>query len=240
MFEPKTWTHELRRRAGNLWLLKMLVTVGGIAIFFYAYFWVMRHLLSTVTVMPLTRIDDLVPFSPPSFPLYASLWVYVALGPALVKDGRELATWGAVSFAIAVIGLGIFMVLPTKIPDPAIDWSRYPSLAFLKTVDVSGNACASLHVAFAVFTAVVLHRLLTAIHVPRTLLACNALWCLGIVFSAMATRQHVALDVIAGSILAGAASIVYVGAGRRMPSRTESVDFAAPRSAGNSNKVLPI
>jgi membrane-associated phospholipid phosphatase len=231
VLEQKTWTYELKRRAGNLWLLKMLATTGGIAIFFYAYFWVMRHPLSAATVMPVTWIDDLVFFSPQSFPLYVSLWVYVALGPALAKDGRELAAWGAVSFAMAVIGLGLFMVLPTKIPNPAIDWSRYPSLAFLKTVDVSGTACPSLHAAFAVFTAVVLHRLLTAIHAPRTLLVCNALWCLGIVYSAIAIRQHVALDVIAGSILAGAGSIVYMAGGRRMPGRTEPVDFAAPGSS---------
>jgi membrane-associated phospholipid phosphatase len=217
--EPKTWTHELKRRAGSLWVRKMLATMGGIAIFFYAYFWVMRHSLSAATVMPVTWIDDLVLFSPQSFPLYASLWVYIALAPALAEDGRELAAWGAASFAMTVIGLGLFVALPTKVPDFAIDWSRYPSLEFLKRADVSGNACPSLHAAFSVFTAVVLHRQLTAIRAPRTLLACNALWCLGIVYSAIATRQHVALDVIAGSVLAGTASIVYVGAGR-MPSRT--------------------
>src|SRR5713226_8511083 len=120
--QPETWTHELKRRAGSLWVLKMLATLGGIAIF-----------------------------------LYASLWVYVSLGSTLTKDGRELAAWAALSFAMVVIGLGIFMVLPTKVPDFAIDWSRYPSLEFLKRADVSGNACPSLHAAFSVFTAVVLH-----------------------------------------------------------------------------------
>src|SRR5713226_4286285 len=137
--QPETWTHELKRRAGSLWVLKMLATLGGIAIF-----------------------------------LYASLWVYVSLGSTLAKDGRELAAWAALSFAMVVVGLGIFMALPTKVPDFAIDWSR----------------CPSLHAAFSVFTAVVLHTQLTAIRAPRALLACNALWCLGIVYSAMATRQH--------------------------------------------------
>jgi membrane-associated phospholipid phosphatase len=230
VLEPKTWTRELKTRAGNLWVFKMLATMGGIAIFFCAYFWVMRHPLSAATVMPAIWIDGLVPFSPRSFPLYASLWVYVALGPALAKDGVEVASWGAASFAMAVIGLGLFIVLPTTVPDPAIDWSRYPSLAFLKRVDVSGNACPSLHAAFAVFSAVVLHRQLTAVRAPRILLACNALWCLGIVYSTIATRQHVALDVIAGAVLAGAASIVYVRASRE-PSRSEPVDFAAPGSS---------
>jgi PAP2 superfamily protein len=219
--QRETWTHELRRRVRTLWALKMLATVIGVAVFFYAYFWVMRHPLSAATAMPMTWIDDLVSFSPQSFLLYASLWVYVALGSALARDGLELAAWGAACFAMTVVGLGIFMALPTKVPDFAIDWSRYPSLEFLKAIDVSGNACPSLHAAFAVFTAVVLHGQLTAIRAPRALLVCNALWCLGIVYSAMATRQHLALDIIAGSVLAGAVSIAYVAAGRMRLTSTE-------------------
>lgn len=212
--EPETWRHELRTRAGNVFVLKMLATMGGIAAFFYAYFWVMRHPLSAVTVMPVTWIDDLVFFFPSSLLLYASLWVYVSLGSVLLKEPRELAAWGAASFAMIVVGLGIFLVLPTKVPDSAIDWSQYPSLQFLKTVDVSGNACPSLHAAFAVFTAVVLHGNLTAVRAPRILLAFNVLWCLGIVYSTIATRQHVSLDIVAGALLAGAVSVAYVGAVR--------------------------
>ena len=159
-------------------------------------------------------IDDLVPFSPQSFFLYASLWVYVALGSLFTKDGRELAAWAAACFSMIIVGLGIFMALPTKVPDFAVDWSQYPSLEFLKVVDASGNALPSLHAAFAVFTGVVLHGQLTAIRAPRAVLACNVLWCLGIVYSAMATRQHLALDIIAGAVLAGAVSIAYVAAGR--------------------------
>lgn len=215
MFGQKTWKDELKERASHRLALKTLVTVGGIAIFFYAYFWVMRHPLSAETVMPLTWIDELIPFSPGFFFLYASLWIYVSLGAVLAGDARELATWGAVSFAMAVIGLGIFMAVPTKVPNAAIDWSQYPSLQFLRTVDVSGNACPSLHVAFAAFTAVVLHRQLRAMRSPQALVACNLLWCLAIVYSTIATRQHVALDVVAGALLAGVSAVAYARAGQR-------------------------
>jgi len=208
--EPGTWKHELRARLRTLWMLKMFSTMGGIALFFYAYFWVMRHPLSAVTVMPATRLDDLVAFSPHSFFLYVSLWAYVALSSALLKDAQELAAWGAASLVMIVVGLGIFLALPTKVPDPAIDWSRYPSLQFLKTVDVSGNACPSLHAAFAVFSAVVLHRALAAVRSTRTLLVFNLAWGLGIVYSTVATRQHVVLDVIAGSLLAAAGAVAYI------------------------------
>jgi hypothetical protein len=230
--EPKAWKHRLSERLRTLWLFKMLTTMGAIAAFFYAYFWVMHHPLSAVTVMPVIWIDDLVSFQPRSLYLYATLWVYLALGTALAKDLRELVAFGAASLAMIVVGLGIFMLVPTKVPDFPIDWDRYPSLAFLKTVDVTGNACPSLHGAFAVFTAVVLHRHLTEIGAGRSLFAGNLLWCLGILYSTVATRQHVALDIIAGSILAGAAAILYLAASR-VPGRSgrEVVDFAGSRSS---------
>jgi len=214
VLEPNTWKDELAKRLRTRWLFKMLSTMIGIAGFFYAYFWVMRHPLSAMTAMPLTWMDELVVFWPQSFLLYISLWVYVGLGTALAKDLRELTAFGASSLVMIVVGLGIFMIAPTKVSGFPIDWSRYPSLAFLRSVDIAGNACPSLHAAFAVFTAFVVHSHLTAIRAARALRVCNVLWCLGILYSTMATRQHVALDVIAGSVLAVPASILYARAGR--------------------------
>lgn len=210
--EPGNWQQALKARAGTLWVFKMLSTAGGIAIFFQAYFWVMRHPWSAVTVMPVTWVDGLVGFHPQTFALYASLWVYMSLVAALAKDLRELAAFGAASLGMSVVGLGIFILLPTKVPEFAIDWSLYPSLQFLKSVDATGNACPSLHAAFSVFTVLALRAQLTAMGAPRWLLAFNVLWCLGILYSAMATRQHVALDVVAGVALGGVVSIAYLGA----------------------------
>jgi len=210
--ERKTWKRELAGRLGTLPALKMVSTTLGIAGFFYAYFWVMRHPFSAVTVMPLTWIDELVPFQPRSFLLYASLWLYISLGTALARDLRELAAFGAGSLAMTVVGLCIFVLAPTQIPDFPVDWNQHPSLMFLKTIDATGNACPSLHAAFAVFTAFAIHRQLSASHADRALLVGNVLWCLGILYSTMALRQHVALDVLAGAVLGGPASVLYAGA----------------------------
>jgi len=216
--ESKTWRQELAKALRTMWLFKMLSTMGAIAVFFYAYFWVMRHPLSTVTTMPEIGIDELISFQPQSFFLYVSLWVYVTFGTALARDLRELAAYGAASLVMAVIGLGIFMLAPSEAPHFAFDWHRYPSLAFLKTVDVSRNACPSLHAAFSVFTGFVLHRHLAAARAPRGLAIANVLWGLGILYSAIATRQHVALDVIAGSALGILGAFVYLAA-IRLPGR---------------------
>ncbi|MGH8689008.1 MAG: phosphatase PAP2 family protein [Burkholderiales bacterium] len=200
---------KLRARIRTLWVLKTLGTAGGIAAFFWAYFWVMRHPLGDVAVMPVVGLDRLIGFHPGSFPLYASLWVYISLGSALARNLRELAAFGAASLGMSVLGLAIFMLLPTRVPVTAIDWALYPSLQFLKTVDVTGNACPSLHAAFCVFTAGVLYRELGSLAAPAWLRWTNLVWCLGILFSTVATRQHVALDAIAGIALGLATAMTY-------------------------------
>lgn len=204
-------------RIASRWLFKMLATVGCIALFFYAYFWVMRNPLSAVTTMPTLWLDELVGFHPQAFPLYASLWVYIALGTALAKEFRELALFGLASLGISVAGFAAFMLLPTRVPDFGIDWALHPWLAFMKSVDVTGNACPSLHAAFCVFAAAALHAHLRSMGAARWLLAANLLWGLGILYSTVATRQHVALDVIAGAALGGVAAAAYLAALRRTP-----------------------
>ena len=87
-------------------------------------------------------------------------------------------------------------------PAFAVDWSQYPSLQFLKATDAGGNAFPSLHVAFAVFSAMVLARQLRSVRAPAWVRALNLLWALGIVYSTLATRQHVLLDVLGGTLLA--------------------------------------
>jgi len=68
-------------------------------------------------------------------------------------------------------------------------------------MDASGNARPSLHVATAVFSGIWLHHLLRRFGAPQWVLIVNWTWCIGIVYSTLATRQHVAADVLAGFVL---------------------------------------
>jgi membrane-associated phospholipid phosphatase len=197
---------------GTLWVLKMLGTAGGIALFFNAYFWAMRHPLGEATVMPEIWIDRLIGFQPLSFFVYAFLWVYISFGTALARNLRELVIFGLASLAMSLAGLVIYIVLPTRAPNPSIDWSQYPWLDFLRSVDVAGNAFPSLHAAFCVFTAVALHDQMKTLGEARWPRVANGLLCAGILYSTMATRQHVALDVMAGVILGAAVALPYLKA----------------------------
>ena len=71
----------------------------------------------------------------------------------------------------------------------------------IKDIDFSGNACPSLHVASAVFSALWLDRVFRMVTAPLLLRVVSALHCLAILWSTVATRQHVVLDVLAGAVV---------------------------------------
>lgn len=184
----------------HFWL-KQWGTFAIMTGFFVLYFTVLNNPVFPVTLMPLTPVDRWIGFQPAALVFYVSLWIYVPLLPSLMTDRRELWRYAAAVGVMSFIGLGIFVLWPTTIPRPDIDWSQHPSLAFLKTIDASGNACPSLHVAFAVFTALGLDCLLRRLGSGRLLRFANFFWGAGIVYSTLATKQHVALDALGGLVL---------------------------------------
>jgi membrane-associated phospholipid phosphatase len=193
-----------------MWPTKIIGTTIIMTAFFVAYFWLLNHERHPVTIVPPIFIDRMIAFRPGALPLYVSLWFYVTLAPALINNRRELLSYGAATVALSAVGFAIFILWPTAVPKPDINWSHHPSVAYLKDVDASGNAFPSLHVAFAVFTAVWLGRILRAMGLGRAVRALNWLWCLGIVYSTVAIRQHVALDAIAGAALGAAFAVLHL------------------------------
>lgn len=198
------WLRRIGPRLRALWPAKLIGIPLGMAAFFAVYFQLLRHPVFPVTTVPLIAIDRVLGFRPEALPLYASLWIYVSLAPGLMVARRQLVSYGLAALLLSSIGFGIFFFLPTAVPGSGADWSSHPSFALLKAADASGNACPSMHVAFAVFTAVWLGRLLRETGAGRPVRALNWAWCLGIVYSTLAIRQHVALDALSGAALGAA------------------------------------
>ncbi|HCN90132.1 MAG TPA: hypothetical protein DIT28_13295, partial [Oxalobacteraceae bacterium] len=98
--DRRSWRSELLRRLRTLWRLKLTVTTMAITTFLMAYFWVLAHPFFPITVMPLTALDRAIGLRPETLPVYLSLWVYVSLVPALLRSGRELASYGAATLAM--------------------------------------------------------------------------------------------------------------------------------------------
>ena len=196
-----TWVQSLFRRLRTLWVTKMVGTTLGISGFFVLYFWVLRSMAAEAVTVPMTPVDHWIHVSEFALLPYVSLWLYVSLAPALAANMAALRMYIAGALVISGLGLATYWLFPTTTPGFGIDWSDYPALQMLKASDLGGNAFPSLHVAFAAYSAVVIASELRALGAPPWLRGGNWLWCAAIVYSTLATRQHVLLDVLGGLLL---------------------------------------
>ena len=198
---PSNWLSRAPTRLKSHFWLKCVGTPLFMTGFFVAYFTVLRHPPSPPLTIPTTAPDRWIAFQPLALIPYVSLWVYVTLPASLIVVRRELLSHTIGAFALSVIGLAIFVIWPTTAPTPDIDWTLHPTMQFLKNVDASGNACPSLHAAFAVFACLWLARQLNECGAGRLSHGLNYFWAATIVYSTVATRQHVAIDAITGALL---------------------------------------
>jgi len=198
------WTQEFLRLLRYRFWLKFLGISGFNWLFFTGYFHVLRHPLQSATPMPLTVVDEWIGFQPWAFWAYVSLWVYVGFPAGLSRDLRSLLRQGAWAACLCLTGLGIFYLLPTTVPSAAVAAAHtaHAGFAVLQGLDAPGNACPSLHVATALFSTAWIHRLLRELQAARWAFVLNVLWAGLIVYSTLAIKQHVLLDVLGGTALA--------------------------------------
>lgn len=197
---PAVLTQVLSRSRRLFWL-KLVGISGFMWLFFAAYFHLLRQPAQAVFQMPLTALDRWLPFQEWALPAYLSLWLYVGLAPGLMPGFRTLLSYGLWACALCVAGLACFYLWPTAIPaytGPAPDAVLY---RLLQGVDAAGNACPSMHVASACYTGLWLDRLIKAIGGAGAWRLGNLVWAGLIVYSTLAVKQHVVLDVLAGALL---------------------------------------
>ena len=185
----------------NDFWFKFLGTSAFISLFFCAYLFLLKNPAFPVTTIPLTVVDQWIGFSPLALIPYLSLWLYCSFPVALMPTRARLLNFGFWIGAMCLLALSIFYWLPNAVPPASIDWEQYPGVAFLKGVDAAGNACPSLHVAAAVYSSFWLYWLVWELRLGWRVQSVQVLWGVAIVYSTMATKQHVSLDVLAGVVL---------------------------------------
>lgn len=205
--QKAAWYRQIGPRIRQHTFLKVVGTAIFMSVFFVGYFHVLRHPVYTVTQMPLTALDRAIGFYPPALLAYVSLWVYVTIPPTLLRTVRELVAYGWWIGGLCVVGLTLFFFWPTAIPPQPLDFAKYPGFQVLQGVDAAANACPSLHVGTAVFSAIWLDRLLWEMGAGKAVRALNWCWLAAIAYSTLAIKQHVALDVYAGLLLGAAMAL---------------------------------
>jgi membrane-associated phospholipid phosphatase len=209
------------RRIVHHFLLKLIGISAFMWAFFVAYFYLLRHPAFPMREMPLTVLDRLIPFEPVAMLPYLSLWFYVGIVPGVMWTLRALVVHGLWAAGLCSVGLACFYFWPTAVPATALGVTNHPALVLLQGVDAAGNACPSLHVATAMFSAICLESLLRQLGVPRMLRVTNAAWFVAIAYSTLAVKQHVVVDVLAGALLG---AVFAWGALRWRPADTVPAD----------------
>ncbi len=211
------WSTELGIRFRRHLLLTLVGISAFIFVFFIGYFYVQGNPVFPPTVMPLTALDRLIPFQPYALGAYLSLWIYVGAGPGLQRTRAEILTYTMWMGALCLTGLGIFYLMPTQVPLRTTDISDSALMALIQRLDAAGNACPSMHVAVAVFTAIRVGEVLRSIGSPVLLRLLNAACCVLICYSTLAVKQHVVLDVMAGALLGAIFAALSMRSRRNLP-----------------------
>ena len=217
---------ELALKLGLLVILYPLV--------FLPYFFLQRHHFFPATTMSFGWFDRLIPFSDQAVWPYFSIYLLLPVGPLFMDRRYQLLRYAAGVALLSLIADLIFLCWPTACPRPHVAGVN-TVYGLLIAVDSSFNAFPSLHAAFAVYSALCAGLVLRELGSHRVWRLGIWFWAFLILYATLATRQHVVVDVIAGSAI-GAAAYTTVLAPRisifksQMPLQAVALDLNQPPS----------
>lgn len=178
--------------------LRIPAVVGGGLLLIGLFVLPARFHLGEPTSVDKSVVDDWIPFLAWTIWVYVSYYLFLILAVWLPKDDkrRSDAAYGLV--LAAIIGVVIFTLWPTSVmrQSPGFDGATGFLWHLLFSVDTTVNALPSLHVANTCLAAIALwsRRGLWRIIVP--------VWATMIILSTLTTKQHYAIDVPGGLLLA--------------------------------------
>ena len=172
--------------------------------------------LGEPTSLDKSFVDDWIPFLAWTIWIYVSYYLFLILAVWLPTDDKQRTDVAYGLVLAALIGVVIFMLWPTSVmrQSPGLDGATAFLLRLLFSVDTTVNALPSLHVANTCLAAIALwsRRGPWRIIVP--------VWATMIILSTLTTKQHYAIDVLGGFLLAAICFVlVRFGVEYRPPSR---------------------
>jgi membrane-associated phospholipid phosphatase len=210
------------------WKIKFLLGGAITVLFWVGYFRLEQLSHGSVTQMPVSAVDRVIPFTPSAAFVYVSQFITVPLvvwlmtsRPQLLRCCRGLLLLMGGSFLV-------FYFWPTVISRPGIAPGQFFIYDLVVGADKSGNACPSLHAAFGIFTAGCAWEVFRGWRNGRWLIGASWVWMAAILASTLLIKQHVFLDLLAGGLL-GFVSWWFVG-------RTSKI-ITAPENDSDSPQV---
>ncbi|HTI71265.1 MAG TPA: phosphatase PAP2 family protein [Candidatus Limnocylindria bacterium] len=190
----------LIRRLGTHWRLKLGLTVLLNLLFWGGYQFFSRHALTPIRTLQITWLDRWAEFQPqPWTVIYETVYILVGLIPWLSVTREEIRRYVVGFAALSVISFAVFAVFPVASPRPD-DLGPNPFLVLVTQLDGPLNAFPSLHAGSVVYTIALAWRLFGRLMHPLAM-ALLPLWGLLILYGTLATKQHYAVDLLAGGLI---------------------------------------
>jgi membrane-associated phospholipid phosphatase len=157
---------------------------------------------------PVIGLDRMIPLQPAWMLVYGSLYVFVVIMPLLVVRQPELLRRAMQAYlTVMLVSYLGFLLYPTAAPRPEeVAGSGFSawSLRLAYSLDPPHGCFPSLHVAYSFVAA------LTCYRVDRGVGQAAVSWAALIGLSTLYTKQHYAVDVVAGVVAAVVAYAIFL------------------------------
>lgn len=185
----------------SCWKEKIYLSVLLYLLFGALYFSTQRFCIFVPYTVEQSILDRLIPFSPSLTVVYLSIFIFVSPGPLLLSTRSKLGRYSVGAVLQIVIAAIAFFLWPTAIarPVPELKNVLYETLV---GIDGTINCCPSLHAALTLYSAYWASYSLSNIMPQLWGHTIIWTWALAIIYSAMAIKQHVLLDIVGGIVLA--------------------------------------
>jgi membrane-associated phospholipid phosphatase len=192
------------RRLAACWRLKAILSAVAAVLFCVPYFWIEYHPLTTVRTLPLTWLDRVIPFQPLGWVwVYESFYLPLNVIPWLAEKRDDLRRYIGGFALVSLISFTVFLVLPIRGPRPEFA-DASGAYALLRWIDAPLNCLPSLHAALLIYTLAFGRRILRD-EIRARVQWVFVVWAALIFYATLSTKQHYAVDLLAGTALGLAA-----------------------------------
>ena len=222
------WT----QRVIALWQTKLWLSVVISVGFWVPYLVLSRHAWLPVHSLPLTWIDRWAGFQPQPWAwVYESNFLVTGIVPWLITRRDVLRRYVLGFGLMAVVCFAIFLLFPVASPRPTgLDNSAF--MLLFARVDGPLNAFPSLHAGSLVYSLALARRMFRGRLHPAVVVG-GLLWGSLILFATLATKQHYAVDLLAGALIGCLADRV----AWRHSSSEDSAEARIRRNVGTTSQV---
>lgn len=189
------------------WQLKLQMSIGLPIFFCLGYFSLQRFPLREATFLSLSALDRAIPFAPEWFYAYQSLYLFLPIAPLLTSSRALLVRYVRGFVLLCLAGFAVFLLFPVAAPRP-----QGPSgvTAFDAWMRIEGllNAFPSLHAGLLALGLLYAREVFWEALEPaarRAGVAIALLWAGLILYATLATKQHYAVDLLAGTLFGAVA-----------------------------------